>query len=354
MRSSTWATLRNRRGAPPVPNEPLFPNAYPRGGKVAILCEGDVVGYEAKLLKQWADSVSPGGRLVDVWPCGTSEALFGVADAIGRTVRCVVIEDRDFRDSSEADEACTKIKKDRAERNLAILDWRCWRRNEVENYFLDDDVLLPVMTGAFGCTDAEARDAVANAIRLLVPFQAMHAAFHKVRFLWDEADPAMLLGPTRPRWRPDGLEPVDISQVEKNLQERLVRWQTSVYKDGALREPWKGDAFLTEFRRLVAKWGTPDVGSAVWREVWAGKEVLKLVRQQLCTLRPGWWSADPAKAQSVVWHAMKNNRVRDAHDREVERALLPNLVGRFCQLILAPGTDARNAEFDELAQVVAS
>ena len=69
---------------------PLFSNAYPRGGQVAILCEGDAVGYEAKLLKQWADTVRPGGRLVDVWPCGTGEALLGMADAIepNHQVRC--------------------------------------------------------------------------------------------------------------------------------------------------------------------------------------------------------------------------------------------------------------------------
>jgi hypothetical protein len=333
---------------------PLFSNAYPRGGQVAILCEGDAVGYEAKLLKQWADTVRPGGRLVDVWPCGTGEALFGMADAIGRTIRFVVLEDRDFRSQMEVDAHCKRKKAERAERDLAILDWRCWRRNEVENYFLDEDVLIPVMAEVFQCSDAEVRSAVEEAVRLLVPFQALQAAFHKTRDAWQGSDPArVLLGPSRPQWKATGLEPVDPARLEGDLKTRLETWWSRVCGTSGPREPWKGDDIIIDYKQNLGDWEKLHPDSPVWRETWAGKEVLKLVRQQLCTLRAGWWSVDPDKSLPVAWHAMKNNAERDARDRKVEREVLPRLVNSFVGKVTGDSPNPRRAEFDELAQVLA-
>ena len=80
---------------------PLFPDVYPRGGQVAILCEGDAVGYEAKLLKQWADAARPGGHSSTYGRVERAMRCLGVADAIGRTTRFVVLEDRDFRSPEE-------------------------------------------------------------------------------------------------------------------------------------------------------------------------------------------------------------------------------------------------------------
>ncbi len=81
---------------------------YTRAGDVAILCEGDVAGYEAAMLSTWTDVSLGRGPLVDVWACGTSSALFGLSDAIGRARPLFVIEDRDYRTPSEAAEDCKK------------------------------------------------------------------------------------------------------------------------------------------------------------------------------------------------------------------------------------------------------
>jgi hypothetical protein len=277
-----------------------------------------------------------------------------VADAIGRTIPFLVLEDRDFRDEREVDERSKRMKKDRSERNLAILEWRCWRRNEIENYFLDDDVILPVFEKEFGCTVDQVKSAVDKAVGSLAPFQALQAAFHKTRGVWEDSDPSSLLAPSRPSWNANGLEPVDATKLRNDVEARLDKWRAKVVKHGDVLEPWKGETFLAEFDQRIADWANLTSDSPNWREVWAGKEVLKLVRQQLCAGNAGWWSVDPEKPSPVAWHAMKNNRERDAHDREIERALLPALVNRFVDIVTTDQEDLRRAEFDEMAAILSA
>ena len=119
------------------------------------MCEGDLSGYEAAILGRWLRERTPTDKTVDVRPCGTSEALFGMADAIGRAVRVIVIEDRDFRSPDRAKAECDSTCTEREERNLAMRGWLCWSWNEIENYFLDDEVLLPAMKEIFECADAD-------------------------------------------------------------------------------------------------------------------------------------------------------------------------------------------------------
>jgi hypothetical protein len=336
-------------------NEPEFAHRYPREtstGVVALLCEGDVNGYEASFLETWAAATLPNTRVAHVWACGTGHSLFGTADAIGRTVRFVVIEDRDFRDLAAALADCQNLKKDRANRGLAILDWRCWRRNEVENYFLDDDILQPVMADAFGCSTADVNDAVDLAVKLLVPFQALQAAIQMTRARWEATDPQCLIGPSRPQWTTRGLAPVDPATIESDLKARLIKWRATLCDNGGLREPWRGDALIDTFKELTTRWATHSSSSAEWREVWAGKEILKYVRQQLCAGRSGWWSCDRVDPRPLHWAAMPNNPSRDAHDRFIEKTLLPKLVNRLVDAVTLSPNEPRWAEFKDLAQVL--
>src|SRR5947199_269843 len=126
-----------------------YQDTYPRAGNIALLCEGDLIGYEASILRKWADLRLGTRPLVDLWPCGTCVALFGVSDAIGRSRPLMVIEDRDYRTTLEASQDCKELKKRRAEREVRVIDWRAWRRNEIENYLIQPEVLFPVMADAF-------------------------------------------------------------------------------------------------------------------------------------------------------------------------------------------------------------
>ena len=78
---------------------------YPRSGNVAVLCEGDIIGYETNSLKKWLPST------VDIWSCGTAKSIYGIADAIGRSRPVLIIEDRDFRKLDQAQKECGKKKK---------------------------------------------------------------------------------------------------------------------------------------------------------------------------------------------------------------------------------------------------
>ena len=149
-----------------------YRDSYPRGGDVALLCEGDLVGYEASILRRWTDQRLRSSPLVDVWPCGTAGSIFGVSDAIGRARPLMVIEDRDFRSETEAVKDCQSGKKDRERRDVRVLGWRAWRRNEIENYLLEPDVVIAVLAEAFGCT----RDEVQHGLSLIIKAQSVPQA----------------------------------------------------------------------------------------------------------------------------------------------------------------------------------
>ncbi|MFA6045915.1 MAG: hypothetical protein WC718_13110 [Phycisphaerales bacterium] len=283
-----------------------------------------------------------------------------MADALGRTVRAVVVLDRDFHDEESVKAVYKEWATDAEKMGWSLLGVRMWNRNEIENYFLEDDVLLPVMTGAFKCTAQDVTNAVDSALRLLVPFQALQAAFQKTRDQWAETDPTTLLQAVdkalpsyKPAWTAAGLSGITTAQLEQDLPARLVKWRSLVCDKSGVREPWKGDAFLSAYSESVRKWSAYTSASPEWRNVLAGKEVLKLVRQQLCAVKGGWWSEDKSNPQPVAWSAMKNNRLRDKHDREVENTLRPDFVGRLVELVVANPTDARWEEFAELTAILA-
>ncbi len=136
-----------------------FLSAYPRAGQIALLCEGDLVGYEATLFQKWTDQELGTAPLVDIWPCGTATSMHGISDAIGRVRPVLAIEDRDFRSANESRDDCARKKKDREGRDIRVIAWSTWNRCEIENYLLEPDVLLPVFRDAFGCDDRDIIDA---------------------------------------------------------------------------------------------------------------------------------------------------------------------------------------------------
>ena len=80
---------------------PHYRGRYSRQGSLAVLCEGDVLAMRST---SWKNGPPPilTCLLRMCRPCGTKEAIFGVADAIGRSVPIGVIEDRDFRSAQDA------------------------------------------------------------------------------------------------------------------------------------------------------------------------------------------------------------------------------------------------------------
>jgi len=201
-----------------MPNAPLFPENYPGPGRFAILCEGDVTGYEAAILGRWLRERVPTVETVDVRPCGTGEALFGMADAIGRIVRLIVVEDRDFRSAERAKKECAVKCAEREERNLAMCGWIAWSRNEIENYFLDDEVLFPAMREAFECSDEDTKAARDEAINVLRVFQVVKAAASDADGAWAELEKARRPGGGKPKWTAAGLEAPQPSAVRTNLE----------------------------------------------------------------------------------------------------------------------------------------
>lgn len=269
---------------------PQYPDLYPRGtstGTIAILCEGDVNGYEAALLEQWADSEHPHGFRVDVWPCGTGDALGGMADAIGRSVLIVVLEDRDFRTMDKARADCAKKCVEREARKIAIRGWTSWSRNEIENYFLDHEVLHPCMTEAFGCSSDDVDEALDNAVKSLVVFQSVKAAAGAASDDWVALDDSRYPGGGKPKWKPEGLVVPDAAAVRRDLEGKLKGLSKKVLKDGGkVKEPFAGERLLAEFDKRLIEWQHVDLETGPWKTDWAGKEILKLVRQQLAARFP--------------------------------------------------------------------
>lgn len=307
-------------------NNPLYPDNYPGAEKFAILCEGDRTGYEAAFLREWRDAELPTEKKFDIWPCGTGSGLSATADAIGRTVRIVIVEDRDFRTASEAQTECNKKLADRERRNVAMRGWMAWGRNEIENYFLDAAVLVPAMTAAYRCSEADILGALDAAIALLCPFQALQGAVAEVRRDWEATEPSSLVVAARPAWTATGLVAADPAQVELDLTTACGRWRDFFVAAGTAKEPFLGQRVVASFKVRLTACSLVTRASPDWLNDWAGKEILKLVRQQLASRFEGPAREPDRRIPPVQWHALRNNNERNALDREIERAIQPALV----------------------------
>jgi hypothetical protein len=301
---------------------------YPGAGNVALLCEGDLAGYEASFFRRWAPRDT---LLVDIWPCGTGQAIVGISDAIGRERPVCIVLDRDFRSLEEATEDCKRDRKSREDRGIHVLGWRAWARNEVENYFLDEQILIPTLAAAFGCKEDDVRAALDEVLRALVPYQAVELAAYRARRRWMKLDPAPVLpnlGEVRrkPSWSDrDGVPRVpEANAIADKLEENAKTVEDRFRAEFA-------QSVVKEFREAIAEW--TDLALAPWREDWCGKEILSWIRVTL-SARFGF-----ANGKKYHWDDL-SRPAWEKQDREIERALHRDFVGA----LLASLTDKTASE----------
>lgn len=323
-------------------------SAYPRAGQIALLCEGDLIGYEASLFQKWAGIELGTAPLVDIWPCGTATSIRGVSDAIGRSRPIFVIEDRDFRSADESREECARNRKDRERRGIKILGWSTWSRCEIENYLLEADVLFPVFREAFGCADDDIIIAVDEILPALALFQASQYAMSRARRLWLPADPAGALFSglsSRPRWSDSThrILPPEEGAFRTGLEQKNKAW---VEQTGAIRYDPVGD-----FDAKFQLWKNCRWQDDFWRIDWAGKEILHWLRIAM-TSKFGWpVNGDPGNRQTVSWEVSREKR--EAQDRPIEAALRPRMIDQFLAELTTLPREIRD-EFDGIKTVLKS
>lgn len=335
-----------------MPNIPLFPNAKPFDGDVLILCEGDAVGYEAELLKAWADATDLDGRFVKVMSCGTAEALYGVADGIGRTIPIIVIEDRDFRTVDEARKECQKYLNNREGRGIAMRGWFAWQRAEIENYFTDDSLICSVFADVFKCETESVRDAVRSALDLLAVSQALEYALYRARKSWTSTDPNRALRVESMLWNDSGRTSLPVMQVRDKLKSRLEKWQKSLHDGTTWEDPMAGEQLLADFDKKCIDWKGLSYEEIMWRRDWGCKEVVKHVRMTLSQAKPGWWSLRGSPDSPVDWKSMKDDKARDCHDRHLERIIQPTLVKAVLLKLASDLPFDLRTELDNLANII--
>ena len=362
----------NRNQSVRMPNDPVYKNSgfYRGSAPVALLCEGDVIGYEAQLLGRWFRSQAAGALKIDVWACGTGHGLRAIADSFGREVKIVGIEDRDFRTESQSEQDCVECFNDLdSRRGVAVRGWFTWGRNEVENYFLDDEILTPVMIGWFGCTHDDVKEALRTAVGSLAAFQAVQAAVYGVRRWWENTDPAVGVADSaslyvggRPSWKDGKLAPADSAAIKQKLLETFDKWRDRHAGDKAKTHvPEKAD-----IAKVFDQWaaGTPDqtLGADRWRADWAGKEILKLVRQQLAHRFGTNYGANLGKLlsqqriepkQSIPWHKW-NRKTCDSIDRELEHEMQSHLVKQLIEFATDNAQSAIRADLHKIGAALKS
>lgn len=306
----------------------LYPSAYPRPGQVALLCEGDLIGYEATFFQKWTGAELGNEPLVDIWPCGTTTSIRGISDAIGRSRPIFVIEDRDFRTPDESRADCESNRKDREKRDVRVINWYSWNRSEIENYLLDPDVVVPVFRTAFGCSEDDIIRTVNEILPALAVFQASQYALGRARRSWEATDPATSLFSgisPRPQWSDDKTVIVapDHDAVRGGLEKNSQSW---VKKTHAIQCD-----VVAEFDAKYQLWKNCQWKDDAWRTDWAGKEVLQWLRIAM-TSRFG-WLVDPDSDKREILKWTINREKRDAQDRPIEAALRPRMIDRLLEVL---------------------
>lgn len=323
-------------------------SAYPRAGQVALLCEGDLIGYEATLFQKWTGTEFGNLPLVDIWPCGTQTSIFGVSDAIGRSRPIFVIEDRDFRSSEEARSECTKHKKDRSGREIRVIGWVSWSRNEIENYLLEPAVLLPVFCEAFACSEDNVIKALNDILPALALFQACQHARACARHTWSDSDPSALLLSglfLKPKWKDSSrtIAAPDHETFRAGLEKNHHTWMERM-------QAVQCDV-VAEFDERYKLWANCQWSDDFWRTDWAGKETLQWLRIAL-TSRFGWPNPQSGDRESLQWD-MSRDKIA-SQDRQVEAALRPRLIDRFLEALPATLPQGIRDEFNAIKAAIDS
>lgn len=329
-----------------------YSEAYPRAGNVAILCEGDLVGYEASLLRKWVDASVGCSPLVDIWPCGTSSAIYGLCDSIGRSRPILVIEDRDFRDELDIRKDCKDREKDRRKRGVKLLGWCTWRRNEIENYFLEPTVLYPVMADAFACKEDDVSQALGAVIPALALYQSIQDVLYHARKTWSNMRLGIELVPGIDAWPTwdDGKRTLAVpphTKIRDRLEKTLSGLPEVLDKK---QNKWENLGLLTRFDEKYEAWSKVEVDDTTWRLEWCGKEVLQLLRISL-SAQHGWPDSASGVRSKLIWEGLEKTK-RHEQDRRVEGALRPALVHRFLEYLAEGECEDMHAEFAELRDVL--
>ncbi len=306
----------------------LYPSAYPRPGQIALLCEGDLIGYEATFFQKWTGTELGNERLVDIWPCGTTTSIKGMSDAIGRSRPIFVVEDRDFRTPNESRDDCASIRKDREKRDVRVIDWYSWNRSEIENYLLDPDVVIPVFRTAFECSEQDIIKTFDEILPALAVFQASQYALGRARRAWEPTDPASLLFSgisPRPQWNDAKTIIVapDHGAFRGGLEKNSQAWVKKTHEIQC--------DVIAEFDAKHQVWKNCQWKDDAWRVDWAGKEVLQWLRIAM-TSRFG-WPVDPESGKREILKWTMNREERDAQDRPIEAALRPRMIDQFVEAL---------------------
>lgn len=312
-----------------MPLHPHYYSAYPRAGDIAVLCEGDIVGYEFSILQKRLDARFRTKPLIDLWPCGSGAAIMGISDAIGRSRPIVVIEDRDYRSPAEAQKDCLQRRKNREDRGVSVGGWTVWRRNEIENYLIEPDIVTECFSRMFGCAGQTVRDTLAEILPSLAVHQSFQRMFYLIRKRWERTDPSPVLPHdivVAPSW-----DDVDRNPRSPVFEEALQKFQDNLrgWRESGLDTT----GLIDDLNSAFEQWRNPALSDAYWLNDWAGKDVLQWLRIAL-TSRYGLRDRQSSQRNTLQWSGLNRSR-RDAQDRPIEALLKPFLVASFIDHISA-------------------
>ncbi|MBI2899320.1 MAG: hypothetical protein HYY17_04000 [Planctomycetes bacterium] len=329
-----------------------YESRYPREGDVAILCEGDIVGYEVELLERWL-AIGRSRCAIDVWPCGTKSAIMGMSDAIGRGVPIVVIEDRDFRTREEATKDTEESRKDRRDRLVRIASWKTWERNEIENYLVEPAVVLPALSVAFGVSEEDVRLRLGHVVESLRIDQAAQYALnvcwarlphsHARRFIV-----GLPKRTARPQWDSTRktIIPALLTVVTDALRRAITDTATRLSVDVRALDI---EEVLKSFQGKCNEWAGTTTDDTAWRVDWAGKDVLGALCRSL-TGEFGWPPISSRGAPIAIDWSLLADQKKDAElDRDIATVLQPRLIDSFLNYLGTSDGSPIRQEWDSLA-----
>ncbi|MFZ1934449.1 MAG: hypothetical protein WCB27_23545 [Thermoguttaceae bacterium] len=339
-------------------NAMLARDRYPRAGDVAVLCEGDVAGFDVDLIEKWVAEKAP-LVLADVWACGTQDSIYGVADAIGRARPLVVVEDRDYRTREQASVDCKAKQKDRLKRAAKVQDWRSWERNEIENYLIEPAVVVPVVAHYFRIDDQElVRARLESVVTCLSVDQAAQYALYQFRHGLPSKNRYMTGLPkkkARPSWNPQqrALVAPEPAAVKNALWELLKKSAEDYVNDG---QGINAEQPIRQFEVKCRDWNDDALSSSIWLVDWAGKDILIFLCRWLAG-EFGLFDPNGNQRHLVEWDKLACTKTPDGFtkDMEVERQIIqdiqPKLVECFLEQLPTMGGDVQR-EWESLVEVI--
>jgi len=332
-----------------------YRDSYPIAGDVAVLCEGDILGFEVNLIEKLAID----GPLVNVWPCGTQDSIYGLADAIGRARPLIVIEDRDYRTQEQAKADCKRKQKERLDRGVQVRDWRTWIRNEIENYLIEPSVVVPVFAEYFHISDPElVRSRLESVVKCLRVDQAAQFALNQ---FWYSLPPkrryigGLPKKKARPCWNAEqkALAEPDVTQVRTALEKELTEKAERYRSDGKTIDSGE---FVRHFEAKCSEWKGVTCSSPIWLVDWAGKDILLSLCRWLAG-EFGIFSVSDHQQRLVDWDALAGAKNPDGSkkDEEIERQIIhelrPKLENAFLEQLPSMGGDVQK-EWDALMDTI--